>query len=296
MPKTDYKERQAEKLDRAQELADKRKSDSEQSFEHSRKLGQMIPMGQPILVGHYSEKGHRAHLKKIDNAMRKGIENSKKAEYFENKVKNLENNYAISQDDPEATKRLKEKIQALENDRIKVKALKIIPRDYSFSELDMRSVSLTSLGAEIRRCKQRLEQLKKLDSVEAQEWKNNLITLEVNKDENRIMIYFPGKPDEETRKKLKQNGWRWSPINSAWQSYIHDYKIEWAKREILGMPEDVKMKLMTMDEADPGLFIYHENFKRSTEKLRELFKSPLVDDKIKTVIIHILNDRGVNVE
>ena len=41
-----------------------------------------IPFGQPILVGHHSERAHRKVLERADNAMRKGIEESKKADNY----------------------------------------------------------------------------------------------------------------------------------------------------------------------------------------------------------------------
>jgi len=236
MPKTDYEERQAEKLERAQELADKNKIKSEANFKRSSDLADMIPTGQPIMVGHHSEGMHRNHLKKIDNAMRKGIEDSEKADYYDNKVKNLENAYAISQDDPEAIKKLKEKIQVLFVNQKKWRAVKVNKNAKSCFDEDSqnwKSVQLNSISAEIRRCKKRIEHLQALDKVKAQEWKNNNITLEINKDENRIMLYFPGKPDEETRTKLKRRGFRWSPRNMAWQSYINDYNLDFAKTEIL---------------------------------------------------------------
>ncbi len=71
------------------------------------------------------------------------------------------------------------------------------------------------------------------DKGQDQEWKNNNFTLEINKDKNRIMLYFPGKPDEETRTKLKRHGFRWSPRNTAWQSYINQWNLDFAKKEIL---------------------------------------------------------------
>lgn len=40
-----------------------------------------IPFGQPILVGHHSEKRHRRALEKCQNAMRKGIELEDKARH-----------------------------------------------------------------------------------------------------------------------------------------------------------------------------------------------------------------------
>lgn len=45
----------------------------------ARALGDMIPFGQPILVGHHSEKRHRSHLNKIDTNMRKGVEAHKES-------------------------------------------------------------------------------------------------------------------------------------------------------------------------------------------------------------------------
>ena len=35
---------------------------------------EMIPLGQPILVGHHSEKPHRSHLKRIDQHFAKAQE------------------------------------------------------------------------------------------------------------------------------------------------------------------------------------------------------------------------------
>ena len=45
-----------------------------------------IPFGQPIIVGHHSERKHRRVLEKADNAMRKSIEESKKADQYENRA------------------------------------------------------------------------------------------------------------------------------------------------------------------------------------------------------------------
>ena len=36
----------------------------------------------------------------------------------------------------------------------------------------------------------------------------------------RVQLIFDGKPDDETRELLKQNGFRWSPRNSAWQRQL----------------------------------------------------------------------------
>ena len=55
-----------------------------------------IVFGQPILVGHHSEKRHRETIEKADNAMRKTVEEMRKAEeyrarseYWESKVNEI---------------------------------------------------------------------------------------------------------------------------------------------------------------------------------------------------------------
>ena len=55
-----------------------------------------IPFGQPILVGHHSEKRHRKTIERADNAMRKSVEEAEKAkeyasraEYWESKANEI---------------------------------------------------------------------------------------------------------------------------------------------------------------------------------------------------------------
>ena len=55
-----------------------------------------------------------------------------------------------------------------------------------------------------------------------------------NAEQNRLQILFDGKPDEATRSALKQNGFRWSPRNSAWQRQLTD-NAERAARRALGL-------------------------------------------------------------
>lgn len=45
-----------------------------------------IPFGQPILVGHHSERRHRKVIERADNAMRKSIEEDEKAEVYKNRA------------------------------------------------------------------------------------------------------------------------------------------------------------------------------------------------------------------
>lgn len=51
------------------------------------------------------------------------------------------------------------------------------------------------------------------------EYQNGVKVVE-NVEENRLQVFFPGKPDEETRTKIKRAGFRWSPTNGCWQAYL----------------------------------------------------------------------------
>ena len=42
-----------------------------------------------------------------------------------------------------------------------------------------------------------------------------------NAEENRVQLVFDGKPPEETRAVLKQNGFRWSRRELAWQRQLN---------------------------------------------------------------------------
>jgi len=81
----------------------------------------MIPMGQPILVGHHSERAHRNAIKRSCNAMDKCVELSNKSEYYANKADATKNNNAISSDNPEAIDLLREKLIKLEGQRTAIK-------------------------------------------------------------------------------------------------------------------------------------------------------------------------------
>ena len=48
-------------------------AESSAAFDEADGIGKTIPMGQPILVGHHSERGHRADLRRIDRNMAKAV-------------------------------------------------------------------------------------------------------------------------------------------------------------------------------------------------------------------------------
>ena len=118
----DFENRKEEKKERYTNLAEKNSKLSDSTFSHARKMASVIPFGQPILVGHHSEKADRNFRKRIDNNFRKSIEQQDKADYYTDKAKNYGSG-GIMSDDPEAIVKLKEKILELEKSRNKYKEI-----------------------------------------------------------------------------------------------------------------------------------------------------------------------------
>lgn len=97
------------------------------------------------------------------------------------------------------------------------------------------SYTLTNNNANIRRVKERIAELDK--ATEDREEQHEGYILRENTDINRVQIIFDGKPDEQTRTLLKQNGFRWSPSQGAWQRMLNDNGRYAAKRVIKEMEE-----------------------------------------------------------
>ena len=72
----------AERAERLEERAEMHSAEAERRYEASHRIADGIPLGQPILVGHHSEKRHRRDLARIEGHMRASIEERKKAAHL----------------------------------------------------------------------------------------------------------------------------------------------------------------------------------------------------------------------
>lgn len=72
-------EAKAARLETIAENAERRANDY---FERAREYSARFADGQPILVGHHSERSARVAQKRADNAMRASVENTKKIDYW----------------------------------------------------------------------------------------------------------------------------------------------------------------------------------------------------------------------
>jgi hypothetical protein len=267
------KEKEEYREERYTELAEKHRNQSESSYKAAFSILSIIPPGQPILVGHHSERHHRAHLRKVDNKMRASVEHQKKAEHYERKLNSDDS--SISSGDPDAVIKIESKIADLEKHQAFMKAankavkkavkletseekiaemLKVsgmsqskaiallTPCDWS-KQVGFRAWELSNNNANIRRLKTRLEEVKRehekiaAGPVPDIEYPSIGAILRENQEVNRIQILFDGKPDHKIREVLKLNGFKWSPLEGAWQRQLNNngrYAAKYAIKTLLG--------------------------------------------------------------
>jgi hypothetical protein len=66
-------DRQEQRAGRFSDYSDRRAVESEQALAHVDSLASAVPLGQPILVGHHSERRARRHAQKIENGMKRAV-------------------------------------------------------------------------------------------------------------------------------------------------------------------------------------------------------------------------------
>jgi len=80
----------AERADRLRERAQAKEAEAHAAYERSHAISDRIPFGQPILVGHHSERRHRRDLEQIDASMRRSVDASKEAASLERRAESIE--------------------------------------------------------------------------------------------------------------------------------------------------------------------------------------------------------------
>lgn len=204
--RADYEERKEARKLRYEELSKKAEERSKQySNSNANRILMMTP-GQPIIIGHHSEKKARRLHEKAWQDIGKSIEEDKKSKYYKDKVESIENSKVIYNDDPNATQKLKDKLEYLERTREIIKA-----------DEEHTSWQLQNIGARIRETKRRIARFEKLEEVEFADKEFNGGKAVHNKEINRIQLIFDDIPDEQTRTALKSKGFHWSRREGAWQ-------------------------------------------------------------------------------
>ena len=111
--KHDFEQRKQNKIEKAQQLAEKNKKLSESLNKEATKMASAIPFGQPILIGHHSEKGDRNYRNRIHNKFGQSFKAQEKSDYYSNKAATIAANTAVSSDDPTAIQKLEKELESL---------------------------------------------------------------------------------------------------------------------------------------------------------------------------------------
>lgn len=233
----EYEAKQAARKDRYLDAADRASTASTAAYNRASKIGSSIPFGQPILVGHHSERGHRADIGRIDSAMRASISASEKADHYAQKAASVGAG-GISSDDSDAIPKLTAKLASLErlqesmkaknklikkNDRAGLAALGLTEGQITdlfkpdfCGRIGFPAYAITNNGATIRATKERIEKLEKSATRHDEEIIGNGYICRLDTADNRVCFEFPGKPSEAIRDILKAHAFKWSPTRSAW--------------------------------------------------------------------------------
>lgn len=119
------------------------------------------------------------------------------------------------------------------SDELKDQIRRYVPR-YSWEPHPIAPFEFQNHGANIRRLKERLEQITqaKATPTTVTEGPNDCgIRIEDCPAENRVRLFFPGKPDADVRTRLKSGGFRWAPTLGCWQAYRNWRTLELANKE-----------------------------------------------------------------
>lgn len=75
-------ERKEARIERFEQYSENATDRAHSAFKKIDSIMSFIPPGQPILVGHHSERRHRRDIARMDSGIRKGVEETKKAEHY----------------------------------------------------------------------------------------------------------------------------------------------------------------------------------------------------------------------
>ncbi|MGB5772768.1 MAG: DUF3560 domain-containing protein [Crocosphaera sp.] len=275
--KVDYQDKMANKEEYWLSKAQKWQNKANSRYNASKRITDGIPLGQPILVGHHSERRHRRDIQRSHDHMQKSIEAQDKADYYASeKVSN-----AIAGDDPEAIEKLKDKLEKLQKNQEQMKLVNKLWRKAGkphpqqdnmnkdhweqfgtlLTENGLEASDIQAMVArdclerppysyhlqlgtqEMRRIKKRIEELRqKLEQTLTEGNKQteyNGFTKVENFECNRLQLIFDKKPNEVVRNILKSHSFRWSHYHGAWQRNLNNNSRYYAQQAISEFPNEL---------------------------------------------------------
>lgn len=115
--------RRAERRRDWQQSRERKREAAQHEFEQ--RLDELPPGGEPIKIGHHSERRHRRAFERVDRALEKVGEHDKMAAKHRGAASAIEAELerSIYDDDDDACEQLRERIDALEEERARMKAI-----------------------------------------------------------------------------------------------------------------------------------------------------------------------------
>lgn len=244
------RERLERKLEKRREWAEKAEQRADSLSEQSHKMMSVIPMGQPILIGHYSEKRDRNYRNRAWNKMGRAVEQRDLAEHHVSKAGGLENQLdkAIFSDDPDAVEAIEARIAENEAKREKMKKVNSLYRKNDIEGLAAIGINyetlkaklaaaggywgsaphlayeLSNLGQRISGDKKRLEQVKTQNTRRAEAEAAPTGTLLQNCNGGYCRVTFAEKPDRSVLNALKTAGFWWA--KGSWAGKLEQLPTE----------------------------------------------------------------------
>jgi len=253
-----YEARIEAKRERYEARAGKAQDESRALYSRARGMAEVIPFGQPILVGHHSEGRDRNYRNRIHNTFGKAFAAQDKAAHYAQKAASVGTG-GISSDDPDAIKKLRAELASAEKSQEMMKAAnkairanktpetqtaalvalgfteaqaaEAIKPDFA-RRVGFPSYALSNNNANMTRIKGRIAELEKRSQRADVEKAGDGYTYREDTTENRVMFIFDGKPDEATRAILKREAFKWSPSRGAWVRQLNNAGI-WAAKQVI---------------------------------------------------------------
>lgn len=243
-PERGETEHQRRRRERAEHRAARLEREADAQLSDARGELDRIPPGQPILVGHHSERRHRKALERHDRKTRQALDTARAAESAKGTAGRA--GYAISSDDPDAVEALEARLAELEAARALSKAVNAAYRKGGWEAVERvpgvtpkllagakRTLELApwmktpmdtkNVGANIRRVRGRIEELRAAaERTAAPPIDGEGFSIEEDVDDNRVRFRFDERPSRETTAKMKGAGFRWSRRHGAWQRQLNE--------------------------------------------------------------------------
>lgn len=235
-------EAKPEQAERAYQLAERFSKKMADNFNKASRIGCMCPS---ILISGGSNFPVKKKEKQ-NEAYRKNYKEYEDIMEIRGKIENiLYSNEVIKSNDENAIKKLREKLENLEEEQKKMKAVNAYYRkhknldgcpelteedikklkvemksDWHYEDKPYATYLLTNNNQNIKRVSNRLKRLEAAKDKGSTQQENEFCKVVENTNIMRLQLIFDGKPSEKVRDILKSNGFRWSPKEGAWQRQL----------------------------------------------------------------------------